>query len=418
MILSYCGRATTVSEIRNLFPVGRDGVDLKRIAAIAAHFGLAMQVFRTMGTDMRSLQLPVMIHWRFSHWVVLESFGPRGTTILDPGIGRQKLSSQEFSNAFTGIVISFRPNNQFRKKRRTYRSPTWKFIYEIVRRDTLWHLLPLILSSSVLLQVLSLATPMAMKIAVDALMVRRLSSPVSLLAAASVVIVLTHAGASLLRALSVLRFRTNLDIGASTGVLRELLKLPYSFFQVHSRGDLISRITGFGTIRQIVTDHGIAAALDGIFMAVYLAWLLALSPLLAGLIAGLAGLQAVALMVSSAPQNRLARVMYAASAEEMSCLVDTLSGIDYLKASGSEVAAWNRWSSLLHAEVDAENKRSYLNLFVNVTTRICSIGGPLAVLWVGTRLVLGGTLSPGAMLSAAAVAAAGFGPLANSIYDL
>jgi len=418
MILGYYGRATSLAELRELFPVGRDGFELRQIVKLAKHFGLDVKVYKTSGTNLQAIGFPVLVHWRFSHWVVVTSCNEKRAIILDPARSKEKVPEKEFSKCFTGVLVAFKPSDQFKKRRHVERSATWPFIYRLVGQIKGWRLLPLVIFSSVILQFLSLASPFIIKIVVDGFLPHNFTSAMNLLGTAMVVLTVTSVLAGLLRALAVLRLRTSLDLKATTEVLRQLLNLPFNFFQTHSRGDLISRVTGFSTIRQIVTDYGIASALDGIFMVVYLGWLYLLTPMLANVVLGFALLQVTALLVTNRAQERLAKAMYAASADEMSCLVDSLSAIDFLKASGSEEAAWERWSNLLRGELRADNKRAFLYAALSVISRACSIGGPLTVLWIGAGMVLAGRLTAGAMLSASAVAASIFFPLANVIYIL
>lgn len=415
MVLSGLGRATSLSELRERFPAGRDGLGTQRLIQVAAEHGLSSKAYSTAGVDLTPMPHPLIVHWGFKHWVVVEKCERNSIRIIDPAVGRRTVSNREFSNHFTGVLICFRTTEEFVPRRRPRPGVTWKFFRRLVHEAEGYRLLPLALVCSLMLQILAFGTAGAIKIIVDTVLPHRYGESLGLIGMALIAMTATHLLLGLLRGLIVVRFRTLIDSKSMTEVLHHLLRLPFSFFNTHSRGDLISRVSGFANIRQIVADNGISAVLDGVFGVAYLIWISSLSPFLATIIGAMALVQILALLASARTQAQLSRTIYTASAEQTSSLVDVLSGIEYLKASGSETAAWDRWANLLRAEQSAGNRRAYLNMALNLVSGICHMGGPFVVLWAGTRMVLAGTLSPGAMLSISAIVGAVFWPLANCV---
>ena len=123
MILGYFGRKTRIAECRDACAPGRDGVNAQIIAKAARQFGLSVRAFSLQHTDFSTIPLPAIIHWNFNHFVVLERWSPRETTIVDPAFGRRTVPAREFDQRFTGIVLSCAPGAGFERRRSSGHRP-------------------------------------------------------------------------------------------------------------------------------------------------------------------------------------------------------------------------------------------------------------------------------------------------------
>ena len=109
MILSYHGRATAIAEVRDRCGVGRDGLSALAIVKAARQYGLRVRAVSLPRNDMRFVPVPAIVHWEFNHFVVLERWSLQHVDIVDPALGRRRLSAQEFDEGFTGVVIELEP---------------------------------------------------------------------------------------------------------------------------------------------------------------------------------------------------------------------------------------------------------------------------------------------------------------------
>jgi ABC-type bacteriocin/lantibiotic exporter with double-glycine peptidase domain len=51
--------------------------------------------------------MPVIVHWEFSHFLVVEGYEKGKFYLFDPASGRRVISEEEFSESFTGITLVF-----------------------------------------------------------------------------------------------------------------------------------------------------------------------------------------------------------------------------------------------------------------------------------------------------------------------
>ncbi|HYH12541.1 MAG TPA: cysteine peptidase family C39 domain-containing protein, partial [Thermomicrobiales bacterium] len=122
MVLTYHGRRTTVAECAAQVGVGRDGQSATQLATAARAEGLAVRAFSLEPADIRLLPVPVIAHWEFNHFVVVERWSSAGVDVVDPAIGRRRMSIEEFDHGFTGVVLVCEPGEAFVARRSGRRS--------------------------------------------------------------------------------------------------------------------------------------------------------------------------------------------------------------------------------------------------------------------------------------------------------
>lgn len=115
MILAYYGRYETLETLRIDCGVSRDGVKAGNIARTARLYGLESQGFVCTVDKLKEMTMPVIIHWDFSHFVVLEGFKNDKVYLCDPASGQRVITAEELGQMFTGVVIESRPGPDFKK---------------------------------------------------------------------------------------------------------------------------------------------------------------------------------------------------------------------------------------------------------------------------------------------------------------
>ena len=412
MVLNAFGCPITLFDLRRIYPVGRDGIGIKRLAGIARHFGLNARALATEGIDLSSLPKPLVLHWDLCHWVVLASSRKSKFVVFDPKLGRQRLSPEQFSKHFSGVLLVFAPTRQVATEVPVDRSPgTWSFLSQIIREIHGRPFIAAILIASLVIQATSVVSPAILQFIVDRLLPSPSSNKFFLLVVCVCMATLTYVSGSAFRALALIRLRTTVDLQAMKRIVHHLLLLPFEYFQMRSRGDLVGRVTGFTTVREIVTEQAISGLLDGLSIVGFLIWLLLISPVLAAIAVAFAAIQIFTTVVTYERQQENAQTIYAASAEQLTSLLDVLHGVEFIKASGVEELAWSRWSRTLTVETSSLNKRGYLNTVLASVGSLCTVGGTMTVIAVGARLAMNRSLTVGAFVGASVAARALLAPV-------
>ena len=415
MILNFYGRKTRISECREYLGAGTDGVKADTIAKEARRFGLRVRAYSVSLGDFKYIPLPAIVHWNFNHFIVVERWSPKHIVIIDPALGRRHLTSAEFDEGFTGVVLTFEPGVQFQKRAATGKSMGRQILKGLLRTPGTPVTLLQILGASVVLQALGLTMPLFTKVIVDQVLPRQMTDIMAILALGMLLLVLTQMAAAYLRSALLMRLKAHLDPQMMLNFFEHVFTLPYQFFQTRASGDLLMRLTSNSTVRETLTIQTSSAVLDAVMVIGYLAILLTIQPVF-GLIALVLGTAQVLLLLVSTPKMRemIGRSL-AAQADSQSCTVEALSGIATLKASGTEDRALDRWSNLYFKELGMSLRRDHLAVLLEAPQTMLRTLSPLVLLWVGAMFVLNGQMSLGTMLAINLLATSFLTPLASLV---
>jgi len=115
--LNYYGHATSISEVQERCGVGRDGLSALTIAKAARQYGLRVRAVSVkQKNDFRLVSLPAIVYWECNHFIVVERWSSKHVDVLDPALGRRRLTPTEFDEGFAGLVIMLEPGTQFERQ--------------------------------------------------------------------------------------------------------------------------------------------------------------------------------------------------------------------------------------------------------------------------------------------------------------
>ncbi|MET7668332.1 peptidase domain-containing ABC transporter [Micromonospora luteifusca] len=397
MVLGGLGRTTRVRELRAQFGVGRDGTSARRIIEVAREHGLTARGMQVNPDGLATVRLPAIAHWGEDHFTVVEKVGPRRIQVVDPAMGRRRLTREEFFADFTGMVMEFAPAAAMQRRRRPLRDNlAFRFMRDLVRLAPRLILLAIALSAVV--QVLGLASAWATKYGVDELIGQR-TDTLSIFAIGVGAYVVTHALATLSRGMALLLLQRRLDGELGHRFMSHLMRLPYAYFQTRGAGDLMARLGSNMAVRDMLTSQLFTMVLDTLFVIVYTVVLLAVSPSYAAIVAILAAAQLGIVLVTLRPVHERAQRELSADAKAQSSAIDTLAGAEFLKSSGLSDWALRRWGDRFTTSVQAAFQRRRLDVINEAAMGMFQIAAPLALLIFGITHVVAGRMSLGTMLS-------------------
>jgi ATP-binding cassette subfamily B protein len=415
MILGYFGRKTRLEECRTLCDPGRDGITAQTLVAAARQFGLRVKALSLRAQDLAQLPLPCILHWNRNHFVVLNRCSGTSIQIVDPAWGRRQLSQNELAEAFSGVVLLFQPGPPLKARAQSGPNLMFGYLKHALFMPGTRRVLAQILACSLVLQAMSFALPLFTKFLVDSILPLHNLRLLNLLGLGAIVAALLTAVFSYCRAVLLVRLEGSLDSRLMLGFFEHLLSLPYRFFQQRSSGDLLMRLASNSTIRDALASYTTSAILDGTLVIFFLAVLLHFAPLFgfAALSAALA--EVTMLAVTASRLNCLIDNDLASQSASQSCLVESLTGICALKASGVERSTLNRWSGMLAKQIGASLHRQRFAARVDAATTVIHTLSPLCLLWIGGIQVADGSMSLGAMLAAFALAVTFLQPVGSLV---
>ena len=409
MVLKFHGRTVGVEELRNLAVGARDASNAQALIDAARLYGLRGRAVSLDIGQLQYLEPGTILHWGFTHFVVLERVERDSVHVVDPARGRWRVPMEQFRKKFTGVALQFVPTDDFNPG--GSQDSGWRHYLRQVLSER--GFLPHIIVTSALLQVLGLGLPLLNRTIIDRVIPQHDYHLIGVLAAGVVFLVVFQAWTSAIRALLLVYLRTRLDSRLTLGFFDHLLSLPFDFFQRRSTGDLMIRMNANSTVREILTGTMLSAILDGALAIGYLVFLLVVSWPMAMLTAALATVQLALLVFTRRRQRQFLAESLEVQARSQSYLMETLSAVEALKSLGAQDRAVERWSGLFTAELNVALKRGRLDAILESLRSAVRTASGMALLGVGTMQVLSGELTLGTMMAVTALANGFLGPLVS-----
>ena len=416
MILGFHGRRTPLSECRRGFSPGRDGVTASMLLRLARSFGLVGKGLSVSLDGLAEIGQPVIAHWGFEHFVVVEWATPDELGVVDPAAGRRTISREEASQMFTGVVLVLAPGDDFERRSKAP-APAWRpFVTGLLLRSR--GALSRILLASALIQVFGLALPLLTRAVIDELLPSARGDLLRLSGAGIAIGALSFGAITWVRSRMLVALQGALDEQLMQGHFRHVLTLPFGFFQQRSTGDLLGRLHANQDIREILTGQTISLVLDGSMVLVYLGVLLVKAPLLAAATLGLGAAQMGAVVFAGPRIRRLMDRELFAQSESQTFLVEAIKGVATIKVSGNEEETFRHWSKLFQRTLRLSVERARWTGAQDSVLSAVRMLGPLLLLWIGAERVMNGSLTMGTMLALCALASMVLVPLSSLAGDL
>jgi ATP-binding cassette subfamily B protein len=413
MILCYYGRHTGITEIREQYGIGRDGLSARDLVNAARSYGLRVRSVSLHNSSLHSLRLPAIVHWDFNHFLVVEHWNPKHVDVIDPALGRRRLTTQEFDAGFTGVVLLLEPGTQFVRHAASAQTTVRSYIFHYMKQSPA--ILLQILAASLLLQVLGLSIPLVTKIVVDQVIPLNARELMPVLGVGLLFLLLAELVIMSLRSWLLTYLQARIDLQIMPSFFEHLLTLPLRFFQQRSSGDILTRVASNTTIRDLVSTHLIAALLDGSTVLVYFVLLLTQAPTYGILVFAIGVLQLLLLLCSAPALRARSLRTLEATGRTQGYVTEVLSGIVTLKAAGAEQRCFQQWSNLFVQQLNSSVRQNYLSEMIGNLMHLLSMLAPLALLWWGTVLALSGAMELGTMLALNALAVALLAPLESLV---
>jgi ATP-binding cassette, subfamily B, bacterial len=413
MILSYHGRKTSVSEVRDRVGLGRDGLSALDIVKAARGYGMRVRAVSLQENDFRFVTLPAIVHWEFNHYLIVERWNSKYVDLVDPSSGRRRVTAEEFDKSFTGVVLMLEPGVQFDRSSVARRLNLRTYARNYVKLAPV--ALLQIIGASLLLQIFGLAVPLATAVVVNSIIPYGLKGALIVLALGLFILLVAQLVTMFLRAVVLLYLQTKIDSQTMISFIEQLLSLPQRFFQQRSSGDILARLSSNIVIRDTISNQLVTTVLDGSFVVVYLLILLFISPIFCLLVVVIALVQVVLLLTT----NRLLRDMtsreLAALGKSQGYVVEALTGIATLKSAGAEQRTLGQWTNFFFDQMNISVRKNLVSWTIDTLMNTLRTFSPLLLLVVGTVEVLNGSLQVGTMLALIALSTAFLTPVASLV---
>jgi ATP-binding cassette, subfamily B, bacterial HlyB/CyaB len=248
---------------------------------------------------------------------------------------------------------------------------------------------------SLFLQLFALVSPLFFQAVMDKVLVHRGMTTLDVLVIGLLIVVVFESVLNALRTYVFSHTTSRIDVELGARLFRHLLALPLAYFQARRVGDSVARVRELENIRSFLTGQALTLVLDLLFSVVFIAVMFAYSvPLTFIVLASLPLYVGLSLLVVPILRKRLDQ-KFARGAENQALLVETVTGIQTVKAGALEPQLARKWDNQLAAYVSASFRTSTLASFAHEGVGLIGKIVSAATLWYGAHLVMDGAMSVG-----------------------
>lgn len=252
-----------------------------------------------------------------------------------------------------------------------------------------------VLLISFCLQLFALVSPLFFQVVMDKVLTHRGVTTLDVLVIGLVVVVVFESILNGLRSYVFSHTTSRIDVELGSKLFRHAMHLPMAYFQARRVGDTVARVRELENIRSFLTGNALTVVLDVFFSIVFIAVMLFYSvPLTLIVLVSLPLYFTLSLAVVPILRKRL-DVKFARGAENQSMLVETVTGIQTVKASALEPSFGKRWDTQLAAYVSASFKAQNLATMAHEGVNLIGKLVGAATLWYGAHLVMANELTVG-----------------------
>jgi subfamily B ATP-binding cassette protein HlyB/CyaB len=321
---------------------------------------------------------------------------PRGGRILlqRPGEPPRVLALARFLEIWTGDLILFTSKANFSGETAHF-DFTW-FIPAIIKYR---RLLVEALLISLVLQLIGLATPLAFQVVMDKVLVNHATKTLNVVAIGLLCAIMFEAVLTGIRRYVFAHTSSKIDVELGARLFRHLLSLPIAYFQSRRVGDSVARIRELENIRAFLTGNAMTLLLDVLFSFVFLSVMSWYSPRLTIIVAASIPVYfTLSLVFTPILRNRL-NDKFNKNAENQSFLVETITGIDTVKALAVEPSWQQKWDKQMASYVSAGLTVTNVGMVAGGSITLISKLVTVAIMWVGAGLVVDGKLTVGELIA-------------------
>lgn len=259
IVAKYYGRSISIQKLRSLCFANKGGVNLLGLSEAAEKLGMRTTGVKLTLSQLNQVELPCILHWRQHHLVVLYKIKRDKYYIADPSTGLVGLDEKTFiknwysnKELHDGISLLLSPSPLFYEQEDDKKNKlSWLSVLQyFYAYKKLFVQLTLGLSVGTLL---SLITPFLTQAIVDIGINTRNLNFVYLILIAQVMLFVGSTSVNFIRSWILLHISTRVNLSILTDFLIKLMKLPISYFETKTTGDIMQRMSDQQRIESFLT---------------------------------------------------------------------------------------------------------------------------------------------------------------------
>jgi len=315
--------------------------------------------------------------------------------VHDPVAGRAEEYTRDMLEAvWDGRVIQMTSRSGLTGEGRRF-DVSW-FIPAIVKYR---HIFSEVLAASFFIQMFALISPLFFMVIIDKVLVHRGLSSLDVLVLALVTVSLFEVLLGGLRTYIFSHTTNRIDVTLGASLFKHLLRLPISYFGSRRVGETVARVRELENIRNFLTGSALTLVIDLAFTVVFFAVMFWIAPLLCWIVAGSIPLYVIFSLIITPALRARVEEKFQRGAVNQAFLVESVTGVETLKAAAVEPQMQRRWEEQLAAYVSSSFKAANLSNIAGQGVQLIQKLTMALTLWFGAKLVIEGQITVGQLVA-------------------
>lgn len=395
MIGRYWGKKFSVSRLRDIANVDRNGASLKGLASAAESIGFTTRPVKASLDQLAKQSLPAIAHWEGKHYIVVYQVTKERVIVGDPGIGQRSFTHSEFTADWTNYTLLLQPTALL-KETSEASTPFWQF-FELIKPHGV--VLLEVFIASLLIQIFGLITPLFTQLILDRVVVQQSNLTLTAVGLGLLIFGWFRVAMTGLRQYLLDHTANRVDLALIVGFINHTFRLPLSFFESRYVGDIISRVQENRKIQRFLTGEALSIILDLLTVFVYVALMFWYSWKMALLTLVIVPPFVILALVATPFLKRISREIFAAHTEETGYLIQSLTGISTVKSMAVEQSVLWNWEDFFSKAIKKNFSGQVIGNRLQIFSAIIETTVRTALIWFGAWLVIRNELTIGQMVA-------------------
>ncbi len=398
-ISAHFGLRYPISRIRQYAFTNKKGTNILGLVEAANRLGFKAKGVRANAESLKIIPKPAIAHVivkeTLQHFVVICKVAKKSITIMDPSDGQlHKINQEAFLKEWSGVLVLMEPEENF-KTGNMKQSIASKFLALLAPHKSMMFQA---IFGAFIYSILGLSTALYVGKITDYVLIDKNVNLLNLMGIIMILITVLRTFIGSMKSILALKTGQRIDAALILGYYKHILTLPQQFFDTMRVGEIISRVNDAVKIRNFINN----VSLDLVVNIMILFFSACLMFLYSWKLAVVTLLSAPLFFVIYWSFNRLnrkyQRKIMESGAELETQLVESLNSISTIKRFGIEE----------YANINTENRfvhllrNTYRSIYGSILTQggiqFISTGITVAVLWIGSNLVIKQELTPGTLM--------------------
>ena len=415
IIAKYHGKSISVTKIRNLAGTDSQGTSARGILKAANLLNMSCKIMVSKEKAFKSdFNSPIICQIKrdgLEHYVVVLRAKRNMILVADPAEKISWVKVEVFKNWWSGVFFVMEPIRGFEDNKED-KSFLSRFFYLVTENKAI---VAQSIVASFLLTVLGILGAFYFRFLIDNVIYSFLKTALVTLSLGYLAAIIFQNVLSYARNHLLMYLGNKLEASLLLNYFRHILKLPLDFFMKRKNGEILSRLSDIGSIKNALSGMTVGVILDCVMLLFGGTVLFLFSSRLVFIAMIPVVISGIMVVMFSRKFKSLIYSKAQMEAEKYSHFVESINGISTIKALSTEEDSYDKAELKI---IDAIQRGFELANFSNIQSTIqtfLSQVGSLAVYWYGSVLIMNGNMSLGELISFVTLLGYFLGPLSRLI---